>query len=481
MKATRQAGLKVPESALDRVRGFVQEKTASGRGLPRYPERGMMIYLVFLAFVVARYIQLGARRDILATVRFEFLLGLLVIALVSHQLSVRKPLIGDSKNLLILIGLLFLVMLFHIPFAAAPVRAQDVFMDRVIKFAFMTYFMVVLIESPKYLKLFLAAFMFSVFYITFESVRGLRSGGLVWESQGIMRLHGAVPIYMHPNSLGGVAMGALPYAAFLVPQFKNRFIQLGLLATAGTATICVIYSGSRTAYVGLLAFVLWWFFQTEKKRRFLLYGLVLGAVFLNSIPDQYIERFESIGGQEKEGRSKEARIDIMRDALVILGENPLGVGVASFPEVRRAKFGRAQDTHNLYLEVATNLGVQGFIVFMALVTVMLIQLRRSMFSFRRQRRHVGRLIGNKTLDKETRQAAYKHDRDLQFLVATAKATGGFIVGRLVLGFFGMDLYEVYWWFGAGLAIVMAGLVVRTKRRTTVLLDTAGADHPASQP
>ena len=38
---------------------------------------------------------------------------------------------------------------------------------------------------------------------------------------------------------------------------------------------------------------------------------------------------------------------------------------------------------------------------------------------------------------------------------------GFIFIRLVMGFFGMDLYEVYWWFSAGLAIVLSNLVVIT--------------------
>ena len=32
-----------------------------------------------------------------------------------------------------------------------------------------------------------------------EAVRGLISGSLVWGNQGIMRLHGSVPRYGHPN------------------------------------------------------------------------------------------------------------------------------------------------------------------------------------------------------------------------------------------------------------------------------------------
>jgi O-antigen ligase len=443
--------------------------------VPGYPNRHVMIFMSFLAFVVVRYIQLGARRDILATIRFEFLVGLIVIGLVSHQLSIRKPEIGSSRNLIFLIGLLFIAMVLQLPLAVSPDTAQKIFMDRVIKFAFLTYFMVVLIESPKYLRWFLAAFLFSIEYVTQEAVEGLISGSLVWENQGVMRLHGAVPIYEHPNSLGGVAMGSLPFVVFLLPQVKNKFLKLCLLITAGTSLVCVIYSGSRTAYVGLVAFVLWWFFQTDRKWRFLLIGAIAGVAFLSIIPGEYIERFESIGGQEKEGHSKETRMVIIQDALVILQENPLGVGIASFPAARHLKFGRRQDTHNLYLEVATNLGIQGFLVFMALVVAMMAAFRRAMMALKAQRFRIGYVLRDTNLPSNIRKVAWVHDKDLQFLIATAKASGGFILIRLVLGIFGMDLYEVYWWFGAGLGIVLSGLVVRANRITTSLVRVA-RDH-----
>ncbi len=438
--------------------------------LPWYYQRNWMVFLGFLAFVVARYVQLGARRDFLATMRFEFILGLVIIFLVGQQMATRKPQIGRAQPLLWSISLLFIAMIVQLPLAADPDMAQKIFMDRVIKFAFMTFFMVVMIESPKYLKWFLAAFLFSVFYITLESVRGLVSGGLVWQNQGIMRLHGAVPIYEHPNSLGGVAMGSLPFVAFYMTQVKSKILKLALLALAGTSMVCVIYSGSRTAYVGLVAFIMWWFFQAENKSKFVLWALIAGVAALSVMPEEYIERFKSIGGEEKEGHSKEARMVILTDAWTVLLENPIGVGVASFPAVRYLRFGRKQDTHNLYLEVATNLGWQGFIVFMALVWVMMSEFRRAALDFRMQLRYLAKASRVSGVPPSLRNRIVTHAKDLKFLVATAQAAGGFILIRLVLGLFGMDLYEVYWWFGAGLALVLSGLIVSTRRNTKALVE-----------
>lgn len=442
---------------------------AAAARAPSYPTRSWIVFLAFLAFVVARYVQVGARLDILAALRFEFILGIVVIVMVGFQLANRKPVIGRAMPMLVCISLLFLAMIVQLPFAADPVLAQTIFMDRVIKFALLTFFMVVMIESPRFLRLFLASFLFSVFYITQEATQGLISGSLVWQNQGIDRLHGAVPIYEHPNSLGGVAMGALPFVAFFFSRVRSRILKLGLLIVACTSLVCVIYSGSRTAYVGLLAFLGWWLFQADKKKKFLMYGAIGLSIGLAMLPQEYIERFKSIGGEEKEGQSKETRIVILQDAWIILKENPLGVGVASFPAVRRDRFNRSQDTHNLYLEVATNLGWQGLIVFMALVSVMMWEYRRAAHGFRNQIRQLmaaGRVPG---IPPPLKRRMATHLEDLRFLVATAQAAGGFILVRLVLGLFGMDLYEVYWWFGAGLALVLSAILVTSRRNTGILV------------
>lgn len=461
----------MPEAGRGRPEGssLAQQEARTTERFPGYRQASMLVFLVFLAFVVVRYVQAGERMDLLRTIRFEFLLGGASIIMAIIQMSQRQPQIGTARILLISIGLLFFCMILELPLAADPVVARTIFNNRGFKFAMLTFLVLVFVESPLYLRYFLWAFLFSIFYITLESVQGLITGGLYWENQGVMRLHGAVPLYGHPNSLGGVSLGALPFVIYLWPQTRQWYLRMGLLALAVTASICVIYSGSRTAYVGLLGLVVWMFVQADRKLRFLVVTLVCGAVLVAALPPQYIERFKSIGGQEKEGHSKDARIQILRDAWTIFLENPLGVGVASFPAKRQARFGRSQDTHNLYMEVATNLGIQGFIAFCVMVGAMMTVLHRATVAFKLQRKRLALLIRNgPPLPPAARKMLSRHDRDLQLLIAVSKATGGFIFVRLILGFFGMDLYEIYWWFGAGVATSLSGMVVTAHRRTAWL-------------
>lgn len=447
--------------------------------LPAYYEPHWVILALFLFFVVARYISLGARRAVFEAMRIEFTLGLALTAL-SVMVLLQQPVsLRPFRNLLVAIVCLFLAMLVQLPFAADPLLAKTVFVDRVIKFAFLTFFMLALVHSPRYLNWFVMAYLFSCFYITQESVHGLISGGLVWENQGVMRLHGAVPIYMHPNSLGGLAMGAIPFAVFLFPVWREWWLRTFLAALLVTAIICVVYTGSRTAYVAFLGFLVYWGATSRSKGRWLGTALVLGVVALLLVPQQYKERFLSIGGHEAEGQSKAKRIEILSDAWRIFMENPGGVGVASFPAVRMRKFGRVQDTHNLYLEVATNLGAQGLIVFVFLVVVMLSAFRRVLHGYARQQRALRTVIRTGQPPPGMLRRMLKHEADLRLLQAVSRSAEAFIYVRLVLGMFGMDLYEVYWWFGAGMALALLRLNESTASRTARLVEMVGMNKTSA--
>ena len=65
-------------------------------------------------------------------------------------------------------------------------------------------------------------------------------------------------------------------------------------------------------------------------------------------------------------------------------------------------------------------------------------------------------------------------RDLKYLDALAVATAGFIWVRLSLGLFGMDLYEIYWWFGAGMGMALSNVTSILLRQTRLLVSVVGA-------
>jgi O-antigen ligase len=237
----------------------------------------------------------------------------------------------------------------------------------------------------------------------------------------------------------------------------------------------VVFTGSRTGYVAVFILAAYGIYRS--KRRVL--GLALFAVGLlvaaALVPSDYLERATSIVTmEEKEGKSAETRMEILEDAWTIFLENPLGIGVAAFPHVRMERFERTQDTHNLYLEVATNLGIQGLLAFGAFVITMFSLLRRTGRQLRDQQRDLleSASAGQRTIDYD------RHLADVRFMGATATAVELFVVVRLALGLFGMDLYEIYWWFALGLTVALWRMSSVAAAKTHALL--AGTALSASR-
>ena len=425
----------------------------------QYFEQPLFFMAVFLIFVVAWYMNWGTRRGPFGAIRFEFMAGWFLLLSCSMLISSGRIKFAKSRPLLISAAVLLVLMVVQVPFAADTRMANFVFFDRgVFKFTMLTFFIIVMVQSPRTFTWFILAFLFACFYVTQESVQGLISGGLYWENQGVMRLHGSVRMYAHPNSLAGLAMGAIPFVIFLFPVIKSKIVRLAFMALFCTSLTCVIYSGSRTAYVAIVAFLLFWWGCSRHKVRFFLIGCAALVVAYPAIPQQYKERFTSISGQEAEGHSKESRLLILEDAMDIFLANPGGIGLASFPAVRLETFGRKQDTHNLYFEIATNMGVQGLIAFLVFIYFMF---KGNHTVYKTLDGYTTRLepyLRRRGVPRPLKKALSAYLSDVALMIAATKAVAGFVFVRLMLGFFGMDMYEIYWWFALGLSVALLNLL-----------------------
>jgi O-antigen ligase len=446
---------------------------------------------MFLGYVGYLYLQVGYRIPALGAIRFELLAGAVLGAFAVAVLA-RRDKFATSPALAWTFALIFIALLM-VPASVAPAYSWDIFIDRVMKFAMMTVFIVAFASSPRALTWFIAVFMLVFLRMAYEGVLGLRDGSLIWENQGVLRLHGTTPIYMHPNSFGGTQLGVLTFCFYFFLATRNWRLRSMLVVQAVMSLVIVMYTGSRTTYVGLAGFVVYLVLAARARFKALLILTVVVVVVAPLVPDQYIERAETIATQQdKEGASISLRKEIWRDAWAIFTEHPLGVGVGAFPLARHARFGRVQDTHNLYLEVATNLGVFGLIIFVGFLSSLYISLRRQQLSFAAQLDRMRVLLGDGVLKRSPRRAqpplpaktkfhaqAQQHMQQLRFLFAMTQATVGFLVIRLVLGAFGHDFYEIYWWFMSGIALALANINLTTVKRTDALCATSAADAGAS--
>lgn len=425
----------------------MQLKSSGQRDFPQYKHVPLVLILMFCCYVLIWYLQMGERWPALGSIRLEFIYGLILIAIM--------PFLGipfDSP--LVKFILLYLAMVIvQIPLSHDADHSMDIFFNRVVKFGFMGVFIATFVKSPRDLRLFVLSFMLAWAKMGQEGIYGVLTGGMMWENQGILRLHGSTSLYHHPNSFSGLAVGTLPFIYYLFPVV-SRMAKIGLLVMAVFTVNIIVFTGSRTGYVALAIFLILLFFRSKKKKLWAAatIPILVGAVVFT--PVEYRQRFMSIFTlQEAEGSSAQTRIQILKDAWQVFMEHPAGVGVGAFPYVRQQMFNRIQDTHNLYLEVATNLGVQGFIAFMLFIGALILTLVANYRSFKEQ---LEDLYSNESRvwKDDSFYRFHAHVRDLRFMKAVSSAIVTFVIVRLALGMFGMDLYEIYWWFAAGSAIAL---------------------------
>lgn len=431
-----------------------------------YAETNRVILLLFCGYIVIWYLQIGARIPILASIRFEYIYAVLLSVIALFSLG---------KNYfncpLIFYGFLYyMILIIQIPISYDFETSWNVFIERVLKFTFMAAFIVCFVKSPRDMRYFAAAFILACLKMGQEGFWGKITGSMMWENQGVMRLHGTTGLYEHPNSFAGMALGTLPFVYYLWAG-SNRIIKAVFLIQIAFALNIIIFSGSRTGYVGFFILIFLFFIESKSKRTFLLYGATIFLISYLIIPQDYVKRAETIYTlEEEQGRSSETRIEILKDAWEIFSTHPLGIGVAAFPAIRRDILGRYQDTHNLYLEVATNLGIQGVLIFFLFVYKMLLLLNNLGRDVSAQVRSLKENALVKGLLDNKESEIRKHLDDLTLLHSMCRAVFSFIILRLGVGLFGSDLYEIYWWFAAGLTVAIFNINIIAREKTEGLIN-----------
>jgi hypothetical protein len=349
-------------------------------------------------------------------------------------------------------------------FSYDPAHSYNIFIDRVVKFAIFAFLIVSFVNTPKRLGLFIGAFMLACLKMGQEGLLGNITGSLIWENQGVMRLHGSTPSYHHPNSFSGMALGCLPFIFYYYPIVSSYLRPILLVQLAMMINI-IIFTGSRTGYFGCAIMLFFLIMRLKNHKRVLITILFSVVGILAIVPQEYIERSQTLSVEkEGEGGSIEARQEILRDAWQIILDNPLGVGVQAFPAVRQERFGRRQDTHNLYFEIATNLGIQGLIIFLGFIAFLfkLLAKLNADISYQVNRLSMVSVLPTVSgiLEEKTR-----HLFDLRVMLASVRAVYLFMIIRLSLGIFGHDLYEIYWWFALGTTVAVFNLNSVAKRQT----------------
>jgi O-antigen ligase len=356
-----------------------------------------------------------------------------------------------------LIGVIALgaVILATAPFGIWMGGSVGVFQDLYSKVILVYLLAVNVIVSPKRLERFTWVLVLVVGYLAFRAVLDyVRGVNLVGHGT---RVRGSVGgIMQNPNDLALNMVVFLPLALFMAmrPDVSavRRLIALGCgLFMVGA----IVASGSRGGSLGFAAMiVVLGAFAVKQRPGFVVAGVFAAMCALPLVPSTYWHRLSSITDEsEDDFGSTEARKTLMREALQAFAENPLtGVGAGNFKDWNPQ--GRQQpwhETHNVFLQIASELGgvglaAFGFLVFRASSAVLRTRrlLRRARRAAAPTRPHM--------LPRSTRGGAPEiAPTDASLLDAHSAAMAASLAGFFVCAFFASVAYN--WTFYYLLALV----------------------------
>jgi len=329
-------------------------------------EIGFKLYLLFM---VSWFIHLTSRIPFLGAIRFDLVLAgvlfLITFALISQKGGKDCAANDTEKYLTILI----LYAIFTIPFVQWPGSVIKFGIEGFIKAVVFYYFTVTFVNSEKRLKILIFVFIVGQSFRVIEPLY-LHITEDYWGSSAYMsgefmdRLSGAPHDTVNPNGLAYIILSIIPFYYFLSSiSWQNKvlcLIALPLLLYA------LILTASRSGMLGFFVIILGIFVKSKKKLLFSVFVLIAALVVIANLGPDQLDRYISIYDDSAiNAATTEARIDGVKGDLIVALRRPIcGHGLGTSFEANATFGGKLLVAHNLYVEIAIELGFVGLIIFL---------------------------------------------------------------------------------------------------------------------
>jgi len=365
------------------------------------------------------------------------------------------------------IGVLALgaVIVLTIPFSFWPGGSLKLFSDIYVKIILIFALMISTITSPRRVRQMTWVMIVASGYLSFRAVFDYVRGMNLIEGD---RVRGAVGgMFENPNDL------ALNLVTFLAPTlfiiFYDRKLSRRLIATAfaGAMVAAIVCTKSRSGFLGLVgmgAVVL--YYVSKVKPAVVVAALVAGLMMLPVMPQSFWNRMDSImNADEDTSGSRAARVRLLEQGVELFLANPItGIGAGQFQNYDGpGVVERWRATHNVWLQVAAELGVFGFAAFAFLVVRGFSASFAALRLLRRSRKHRQPQSAIRSPRSDIRDSdSSLTDEDRRLLEINAKGMIAAMVGWTVCSFFASVAFN--WTFYYVLALAVAGREIVVSRR-----------------
>lgn len=408
-------------------------------------------YRALLAFIFVLFVRPQDNLPFLEPLHLAEVFGTFgIVALVAGRLARGAPVLRLSFDFLSVLALA-LIMLGTAPFSIWPGGAVGVVTDLFSKVVVVYALILNTLTTRQRFEQFVTVVVLSCSYVAVKAVVDYGLGVHLVEQN---RLEGQGGLFGNPNDMALNMVAFLPLA-IIVMLWRGRPLVRGTLAIGTLALVAaIIFSKSRGGTLGLLAMIAVLLYQVRRVRPSVAVAVIVaGLVTIPLLPSSFTQRMSSIMNPEEDiTGSREARKRLMREAYQAYLDHPVfGLGAGQFHNYNPADREEVwHEAHNAWLQVASELGTGGLLVFTVIVGSGFVAGLQGVAAVRRSRPRRTR--------RSREPAALIARRDRLQLYASAVLAS--LTGWVVAAMFASVAY--YWtlYLVLGLAITLRDITLR---------------------
>jgi O-antigen ligase len=345
------------------------------------------------------------------------------------------------------------VIVATMPFSFWPGGSLALFSDIYVKIILIFALMISTITTPRRLSQMTWLIILICGYL---SVRGLYDyvrGVNLMEGN---RLRGAVGGFMeNPNDLAMNLIVFMAPALMIVFQDNRLFRRVVAAGIVLVMAVAIVLTKSRAGFLGIGAMGLVVMYYVLRERPGVVFALIFTALIATPMmPTAFWDRMASITNpDEDQTGSRQQRIQLFKQGLQVFAENPItGIGAGQFVNYDgEMMLARWRVTHNVWLQVAAELGIFGLCT----------------FAFMVWRAFTANFVARRLIRGPTRRnpglQTTLTPQEQQIVSMNAKGMLAGLVGWMVCAFFASVAFNWTFYYVFGLAV--AGREIARERRT----------------
>lgn len=369
-----------------------------------------------------------------------------LLAFVPSQLAAEGTLTARPREVSLVL-LLVASALLSVPLAVSPPAALEAFWDACLKNALTFIMFVNIVRTERRLRVMLYVAQAVTALLCVLAINDYRLGNLAAEGYRVVG-QSTSGLFENTNDLGIHLVTMLPIALALALGGRGVLRKVLFGGCAALALVTVVLTFSRGAFLGMLASGALLAWKLGRRNRVLVFGAmgVTAVLFMALAPGEYWLRLASIFDPSLDRfGSSQARAGLLEHSLVAAIANPVfGLGLNNFPLTST----RSQVTHNAYMQVASELGFAGAVVYTMFIVAPLKRLR--------------------LIERET--FAERRGSKFYYLSVGMQAS---LVGYMVSSFFVSVAFYLYIYYLVGYAVCL--------RRLYVVASAEGRDAAGTRP